>query len=132
MGSDWDDRHTDLGYEFQEASIKHKVHDKKNDIKFEIDVFLQNGDTAMLVEIKSNLTISDINKHITRLEKMRRYADLHSDSEPKVRRHFLGAVAGIVIEDDEKEYALSQGLFLIEPTGENFFITPPHNKPKEW
>jgi len=117
----------DLGYDFQEASTKHKVHDKKNDIKFEIDVFLQNGDTAMLVEIKANLTVSDINKHITRLEKMRKYADLRGD-----KRHFLGAVAGIVVENDEKEYALSQGFFLVEPSGENFFITPPHNKPKEW
>jgi hypothetical protein len=117
----------DLGYDFQEASTKHKVRDKKNDISFEIDVFLQNGDTAMLVEIKANLTISDINKHITRLEKMRKYADLRGD-----KRHFLGAVAGIVVEDDEKEYALSQGFFLIEPTGENFHITPPPSKPKEW
>ncbi|MDR0487198.1 MAG: hypothetical protein LBG91_03010, partial [Treponema sp.] len=81
----------------------------------------------MLVEIKANLTISDINKHITRLEKMRKYADLRGD-----KRHFLGAVAGIVVEDDEREYALSQGFFLIEPTGENFHITPPPSKPKEW
>ena len=117
----------DLGYDFQEASTRHKVHDKKNDIKFEIDVFLQNGNTAMLVEIKANLTIGDINKHIARLEKMRKYADLRGDT-----RRFLGAVAGIVVEDDEREYALSQGFFLIEPTGENFFITPPHNEPKEW
>jgi hypothetical protein len=117
----------DLGYDFQEASTKHKVRDKKNDISFEIDVFLQNGDTAMLVEIKANLTISDINKHITRLEKMRKYADLRGD-----KRHFLGAVAGIVVEDDEREYALSQGFFLIEPTGENCHITPPPSKPKEW
>ena len=116
-----------LGYDFQEASTRHKVLDKKNDIFFEIDVFLQNGDIAMLVEIKSNLTISDIKKHITRLEKMRKYADLRSDT-----RHFLGAVAGIVVEDDEKEYALNQGFFLIEPTGENFNIIPPHIKPKEW
>ena len=126
------DKFNDLGYDFQEASTKHKVRDKKNDIKFEIDVFLQNGDTAMLVEIKAKLTISDINKHIIRLEKMRKYADLRGDSEPKVRRHFLGAVAGIVVEDDEREYALSQGFFLIEPTGENFNITAPYNKPKEW
>ena len=117
----------DLGYDFQEASTKHKVRDKKNGISFEIDVFLQNGDTAMLVEIKSNLTISDINKHITHLEKMRKYADLRSD-----KRHFLGAVAGIVVEDEEKEYALNHGFFLIEPTGENFNITIPNGKPKEW
>jgi len=117
----------ELGYDFQEASTKHKVRDKKNDIKFEIDVFLQNGDTAMLVEIKADLTISDINKHITRLEKMRKYADLRGD-----KRRFLGAVAGIVVEDNEREYALSQGFYLIEPSGENFNITPPFNKPKEW
>jgi len=117
----------DFGYDFQEASTKHKVRDKKNDISFEIDVFLQNGDTAMLVEIKANLTISDINKHVLRLEKMRKYADLRGD-----KRRFLGAVAGIVVEDEEREYALNQGFFLIEPTGENFNITLPTGKPKEW
>jgi len=117
----------DLGYDFQEASTKHKVRDKKNDISFEIDVFLQNGDTAMLVEIKSELTISDIKRHILRIEKMRKYADLRGD-----KRHFLGAVAGIVVEDDEREYALSQGFFLIEPSGENFNIILPYDKPKEW
>jgi hypothetical protein len=117
----------EMGYEFEEASTNHKFRNKKNEIKFEVDVFLQNGDFAMLVEIKANLTISDINKHITRLEKMRQYADLRGD-----KRHFLGAVAGIVIEEDEREYALSQGFFLIEPSGENFNITPPINKPKQW
>jgi len=30
----------EFGYDFQEASTKHKVRDKKNDISFEIDVFL--------------------------------------------------------------------------------------------
>ena len=82
---------------------------------------------AMLVEIKADLTISDINKHIERLEKMRKHADLRGD-----KRRFLGAVAGIVVEDAEREYALSQGFYLIEPSGENFNITPPHDKPKEW
>ena len=117
----------DLGYDFHEASTKHKIHNKKNDIKFEIDVFLQNSNVAMLVEIKSKLLIIDINEHIERLEKMRNYADLRGDA-----RHFLGAVAGIVVGDKEKEYALKNGFFLIEPTGENFNITAPYNKPKEW
>jgi len=117
----------DFGYDFQEASTNHKVRDKKNGIKFEIDVYLQNGDTAMLVEIKSKLLIGDINDHIIRLEKMRRYADLRGDT-----RHFLGAVAGIVVEDNEKEHALKNGFFLIEPSGENFNITPPYNQAAEW
>ena len=116
-----------LGYEFQGASTRHKVIDKKNDIKFEIDVFLQNGDTAMLVEIKSDLSISAMNRHITRLEKMRKHADSRGD-----KRRFLGAVAGIVIGINEREYALSQGFFVIEPSGEDYNITPPNNKPREW
>jgi len=121
------EKFNDFEYDFQEVSTRHKVRDKKNNIFFEVDVFLQNGDTALLVEIKTDLTISDINKHVERLEKMRRYADLRGD-----KRRFLGAVAGVVIKDEEKEYALNQGFFLIEPNGENFNITRPPSKPKEW
>jgi len=117
----------EMGFDFEETSNNVKVRNKKNDISFQIDVFLQNGDIAMLVEIKADLTISDINKHIIRLEKMRKYADLRGD-----KRRFLGAVAGIVVKDDEREYALNNGFYLIEPSGENFNITKPHGKPKEW
>ncbi|MCL2244440.1 MAG: hypothetical protein FWC03_08245 [Treponema sp.] len=117
----------EMGFDFQEVSTNHKANDKKNNIHFQIDVYLQNGDTAMLVEIKTKLTISDINEHIKRLEKMRMYADFRGD-----KRHFLGAVAGVIVEADEREYALSSGFYLIEPSGETFNITPPYNKPKEW
>ena len=116
-----------FGYDFQEASTKVKIRDKKNGIKFEIDVYLQNGDTAMLVEIKSKIFIKDINDHIERLEKMRKYANLRGDT-----RRFIGAVAGVIVDDEEREYALERGFFLIEPNGESFFITPPPDKPKEW
>ena len=121
------DKFNDLGLEFQTASTNFKVRDHKNKIYFEIDVFLQNGDTAMLVEIKTNLTISYINEHIKRLEKMRSFADLHND-----KRTFLGAVSGIIIPSEVKQYALSNGFYLIEPSGETFNLTSPYNKPKEW
>ena len=121
------DKFQDLGLDFQIASKDIKFRDKKNDISFQIDILLQNGEIAMLVEIKATLTISDINTHIERLGKMRKYADLHGD-----KRTFLGAVAGITISDNAKEYALAQGFYLIEPTGEDFCIIPPYNKPKEW
>jgi hypothetical protein len=121
------DKFTDLGLEFQTASTNFKVRDHKNEIYFEIDVFLQNCGTAMLVEIKTNLAIRYINEHVNRLEKMRLFADFHND-----RRTFLGAVAGIVIPSEVKKYALENGFYLIEPSGENFIITSPNNKPKEW
>jgi len=121
------DRFFDLGMDFQEVSKDIKIRDKKNDIAFQIDVYLQNCDTAMLVEVKADLAISDINAHMERLEKMRRYADLRG-----TKRVFLGAVAGVVVKDKVREYALSQGLYLAEPSGETFNITSPHDKPREW
>ena len=81
----------------------------------------------MLVEVKTTLTTEDVNDHIVRLEKMRNYADLHGD-----KRSFLGAVAGVVMTSNVKEYALGQGFYVIEPSGETFNITPPIGKPKEW
>ena len=58
---------------------------------------------------------------------MRKYADLHGD-----KRAFFGAVAGVIIPQNDREFALSQGLYVIEPSGESFNITPPFGKPKEW
>ena len=121
------DRFYDLGLDFQEVSSDVKMKDKKNNISLQIDVYLQNSDTGMLVEVKADLTISDVNAHIQRMEKMRRYADLRGN-----KRVFLGAVAGVIIKDDVKEYALDNGFYLVEPSGQTFNITPPPSKPKAW
>jgi len=117
----------ELGYDFPKANPNSDVSDHKNNIHLEIDVMLENGDKAMLVEVKVKPTTEDVQDHIKRLEKMRVYADLHSE-----KRTFLGAVAGVVISDNVKEYILKQGFFVIEPSGETFNIIPPNNKPKEW
>nr|AGS51662.1 hypothetical protein [uncultured bacterium contig00026] len=121
------DKFEEFNYYFQRAVSNSRYKDHKNNIRFQVDVMLENGDLAMLVEIKTKLETADVKEHIKRLEKMRKYADLHGD-----KRAFLGAVAGVVIEDPVKEYALTEGLFLIEPSGESFNITQPGNKPKEW
>ena len=126
------DKFGDMGLEFQTVSPNFKVRDHKNKIYFEIDAFLENGDIAMLVEIKTNLTVHYVNEHIKRIEKMRIYSDLHKDSGPKNRRAFLGAVAGIVVPSEVKQYALENGLYVIEPSGENFNITTPNKEPRKW
>ncbi|MCL2185977.1 MAG: hypothetical protein FWB86_09030 [Treponema sp.] len=121
------ERFNDLGLFFPTTSNGFEVSDHKNQIFLEIDFFLQNGEKAMLVEVKSKLTAAHIKEHIKRLEKMRKYADLHGD-----KRMFLGAVAGVVISKNVKENALKQGLYVLEPSGETFHITPPFGTPKEW
>jgi hypothetical protein len=117
----------ELGLIFPKANPNASVNDRENNIFLEIDVMLENGDKAMLVEAKTKLTIERVNSHISRLEKMRAYANLHND-----KRTFLGAVAGVVVTDEVRKYAINQGFYVIEPSGESFNITPPIGKPKEW
>jgi len=117
----------EYGLVFPRTNRNVSVKDKNNNILLETDAILENGDKAMMVEIKTQLTVERIRKHIERLEKMRKHADLHGDS-----RTFLGAVAGVVVADDARKYALNQGLYLIEPAGNDLSITPPHGQPKEW
>jgi predicted AAA+ superfamily ATPase len=116
-----------LGLYFPKANPNSDVSDHKNNIFLEIDVMLENGDKALLVEVKTKPTAKDVKDHIKRLEKMRVYADLHGD-----KRTFLGAVAGVVITTSVKKYALGQGFYVLEPSGETFNIIPPQGKPKEW
>ena len=60
----------------------------------------ESGDKAMLIEVKTKLTKERINKHIKRLGKMRKYADIYGD-----KRAFLGAVAGFAITEEVREIA---------------------------
>ena len=117
----------ELNLNFPRANPNPVVSDYDNDIFLEIDVMLENGDKAMLVEVKTKLTTEHVKDHVKRLEKMRIYADLHGD-----KRAFLGAVAGVVMTNNVKRYALGQGFYVIEPSGETFNITPPNGEPKEW
>jgi hypothetical protein len=119
----------DLSFTFTQAS-KVKITDKQHRIFMEIDAFLENGEKAMVVEIKTKPSIEDINEHIERMEKRRVYADLHDD-----KRIYLGAVAGVVFGDSEKNYALKNGFYVLEPSGETFTITEPKAggySPREW
>ena len=117
----------ELGLNFPKTGLNIGVSDFDNDILLEIDALLENGEKAMLTEIKTKLTTEDVKDHVKRLEKMRAYADLHGD-----KRRFLGAVAGVVMTPYAKKYALGQGLYLVEPSGETFNIIPPEGTPKEW
>jgi hypothetical protein len=112
---------------FQKSTSGTSFSDNNNDIHFEVDVMLENGEKAMLVEVKTKPLTEDVREHIVRLKKMRKYADLHGD-----KRTFLGAVAGVVMSKYVKSYVLKQGFFAIEPSGETFNITSPSNNPKEW
>ncbi|MDR0452617.1 MAG: hypothetical protein LBH15_06195 [Treponema sp.] len=118
-----------LGFTFEVATRDYKIADEKNGIFLEADAFLQNGDKVMIVEIKATPTTKDVDDHIARMEKLRKYADLHGDA-----RKYLGAVAGVVASDAVKGYALKKGFFVVIPSGDTFTIIKPEGKyrVKEW
>jgi hypothetical protein len=109
----------ELGFTFTKAN-RTEITDRKHNIITEVDAFLENGDTVMIVEIKTKPSVEDINGHIERMEKLRAYADLHDD-----QRKYLGAVAGVVFNNSEKTYALKKGFYVLEPSGDTFNITEP-------
>ena len=119
----------ELDFEFETTSRDKEIKDQRYNIITEVDVFLENGDRVMIVEIKTKPSVEDINDHIERMETLRAYADLHND-----KRKYLGAVAGVVFGKSEKVYAFKKGFYAVEPSGDTFTITPPSGEyhPREW
>ena len=116
----------ELGFEFTRAYHNATIKDKVNNIFTEVDVTLEDGDKIMLVEVKSKPTTEDIAEHIARIEKIRFHANLHGE-----KRKYLGAIAGMVFNENEKIFAMKNGFYVIEPSGETFIITAPE-KATEW
>ncbi|MDR0551434.1 MAG: hypothetical protein LBG72_05400 [Spirochaetaceae bacterium] len=92
----------------------------------QIDGLLENGELAMVVEVKTTLRRDDIDEHLARMDKVRQYADEHGD-----KRHFLGAIAATITDKSNKQYALSKGFFVIEPSGDDVTVTKPDSQ-KVW
>jgi hypothetical protein len=118
----------ELGFTFTKAN-RTEIADRKNNIFTDVDALLENGDTVMIVEIKTKPNSEDVNDHIERMEKLRKHADLHND-----KRRYLGAMAGVVFSKSAKTYALKKGFYVIEPSGDTFAITEPKGEyhPREW
>ena len=96
----------------------------------EIDLFLEDGDVAILIEVKTNLKTADVLEHIERLEKYRRSIDVSGNNH----RRFIGAVAGAVVEKNVADFAQKHGMYVIVQSGRAVeIITPPEGfVPKQW
>ena len=106
----------DLGYPFNNQSQNRKFTDGKRVIA-EADVFLENGDFAMPVEIKTTLTAENVDDHIERIKRIRVYMDSHGDE-----RKLVGAVAGAIVPESVRGYAHKHGLYVVEQSGESASI----------
>ena len=107
-----------------------KFRNKKLGIKGEIDLFIENGVVAILIEVKTTLETEDVRKHIQRMEEFRRCVEAKGGD----KRRFVGAVAGAVIKGDAAEFAIENGLYVIAQAGNSFqIVAPPEGfVAKEW
>ena len=120
----------ELDYKIGDYSRNKKFgRDLPKDMRGEIDLFLENGDIAILIEVKTTLETKDVRTHIERLEKFRRASDMKGD-----KRRFIGAVAGAVIDGDAEEVAHENGMYVIVQSGKAVEIlpTPEGFKAREW
>ena len=115
-----------VGYRFDHISRNHELKDEQNNDVAELDILLEDGDYAMVVEVKTNLTKRDVREHLQRMDTLRRHADAHGD-----KRKYVSSVAGALIGDGAREYALEQGLYVIEHPGQTIEIIAPPKK-REW
>jgi len=119
-----------LDYKIGDYSRNKKFgRDLPRDMWGEIDLFLENGDIAILIEVKTTLETKDVRKHMRTLEKFRRVSGIKGD-----KRRFIGAVAGAVVKGDAEEIAHENGMYVIVQSGEAVEIlsVPDGFQAREW
>jgi len=80
----------------------------------EIDLFLENGDTVVIIEVKTTLKVADVNDHIEkRLKPFERFFPRYADVT------VYGAVAYVPVEKNADRYAYQKGLFVLTFTAED-------------
>jgi hypothetical protein len=94
----------------------------------EVDIMLENGETVIAVEVKAKAKQADIDKHIKRMELLRRIADQRMDT-----RKYQGAVAVAILSQEMRDSILQNGFYTIEQTGDTVKLTNPEGFiPREW
>jgi len=112
FSSDLCKKFNEIGFMFNEQS-RHKEFYQDGNLIAEVDSLLENGEYIMLLKIKTELSVSDVDDHIERIEKIRQYMDTRNDD-----RILVGAAAGGFVPKNVLKYAQKKGIFVVIQTGE--------------
>jgi len=110
----------DLGHDFSRLSARQVYYRQNGTPLVEVDLLLGNGVEAMVVEVKTELSIKSVQNFVEKkLKKMRQYEE---KTELKGKTLY-SAVAGLHIESDARELALSLGMYVVEMYEDKKFIS---------
>ncbi len=104
-----------------------RIKAKRSTVAMEIDILAVDDNVAVAVEVKSRLSITDVDEFREKLSKFKQ-------AFPAYKNYNIhGAVAGIEIDEGVDRYAYRQGLFVIKQSGETVEIANDEAfKPKRW
>jgi predicted AAA+ superfamily ATPase len=129
MASDLYETFEALGLDFDHSFQNYKVKEKETKRTLaEVDMLLVNGTIAMAVEVKTTMKEGDVDKHETRMDVLR-----HDPNSLFANRKLYGAMAGVKMSPQAREYAADKGFFVIELTGDTIKVDMPEGwTPKTW
>jgi hypothetical protein len=116
------------GFNFGKAGTNVRFKNSRLETMAEVDILLENGDVVLAVEVKAKWTIPDVQEHISRMEKLRQYAEQHGDG-----RKLMGAVAGAILPEGVRPFAFKSGFYVLEQAGDTVKLDIPEGfTPKVW
>ena len=121
VGGDIVEQFQTLGYNVTAHSRNKNFGKEGTDESGEIDLLLEDGDVAILIEVKTKPTADDVLDHIERLEKYRNYLDRGGRVDC---RQLVGAIAGASVHPDVIKFAQRKGLHVIVQAGRTVEIIP--------
>ena len=117
-------------YGFDRAYRRLQVFDEVSKKELtDIDILLYNTEWVMAVEVKRDLDIKDVERHIKRMKLICGHPPLQVQG-----KKLLGALAGGTVESEARGFAYEFGFFVLELRGESVELIPPPEGfvPKKW
>ncbi len=115
----------DRGLDVRE--VHQRVQASRDGETLEIDLFVVDGETAVAVECKSRLTLQEVERHVARLNRIKRLMPAYA------RHRIQGAVAGMTVDAEAARSAQEAGLWVLAQSGDSVaLLNAPDFEPKVW
>jgi hypothetical protein len=101
------EKFNEKGFKFDSVSTNVEfLNEKKDGNLAEVDALLENGKLVIAVETKTDLSVSDVNVHIKRLQALRKV--------PRFKgKKIYGAVSTAIAREKPINYALQKGFYVL-------------------